>query len=259
MTVMPAEITYGHVTGRIILAVGDGPDADRIPDATPAAGTTVKITPKTQTVRLSGTDPVLIAKQPVTCQVDADGRLVDAQGSPGVWLVTGVYSVAYSSPSASIPGHDIEVTTAHTEAAPLNLVTAMPPGGPVLTASEYAEVTARLAVLEGAAPSEPQDTGWQPVTLANGWTVAPSVRRIGSQVYVNIRGLSGATATSTAVGSIPAGYRPDVIAGGLTRFGYTFRAVSISTGGAISLDDYSTGDGAAISEIFTYTSADPFP
>jgi hypothetical protein len=37
-----------------------------------------------------------------------------------------------------IPSHDIEVTTGHTEAAPLDLTTAMPPGGPVLTPSEYA-------------------------------------------------------------------------------------------------------------------------
>ena len=147
MTTMPTEITYGYVTARIILATGDGADPDRLPDAQPATGTTVKITPKTQIVRLAGASPVLIAKQPITCTLDDDGRLLDPQGNLGVWLVTGVYTVAYSSPSAAIPTHDIGVLEGHTEATPLDLITAMPPGGPVLTASQYAELSARIAAL----------------------------------------------------------------------------------------------------------------
>ena len=147
MTTMPTEITYGYVTARIILATGDGADPDRLPDAQPAKGTTVKITPKNQIVRLAGASPVLIAKQPITCTLDEEGRLLDPQGNLGVWLVTGVYTVTYSSPSAAIPAHNIEVTTAHTEASPLNLTTAMPPGGPVLTASQYAELSARIDAL----------------------------------------------------------------------------------------------------------------
>ena len=51
-------------------------------------------------------------------------------------------------PQAVIPPHDIDVTTGHTEAAPLDLTTAMPPGGPVLTPSEYAELNGRLTILE---------------------------------------------------------------------------------------------------------------
>lgn len=147
MTTMPAEITYGHVTGRFIAAWTDGPDAGRLPDPRPLEGLTVKIVPKVQTRRLAGSAPVLVATMPVTCKVDADGALIDEQGNPGVWLVTGVYNVTYSHPSVAIPAHDIEVTDAHTEAAPLDLVTAMPPGGPVLTASQYAELSARIDAL----------------------------------------------------------------------------------------------------------------
>lgn len=147
MTTMPAEITYGHVTGRFIAAWTDGPDAGRTPGPRPLEGLTVKITPKVQTRRLAGSAPVLVATMPVTCKVDADGRLIDEQGNPGVWLVTGVYGVTYSHPAVSIPAHDIEVTDTHTEAAPLDLVTAMPPGGPVLTASQYAELSARIDAL----------------------------------------------------------------------------------------------------------------
>lgn len=147
MTTMPAEITYGHVTGRFIAAWTDGPDAGRMPDPRPLEGLTVKITPKVQVRRLAGASPVLVATMPVTCKVDDDGRLIDDQGNPGVWLVTGVYGVSYTHPAVAIRAHDIEVTDAHTEGAPLDLVTAMPPGGPVLTASQYAELSARIDAL----------------------------------------------------------------------------------------------------------------
>ena len=147
MTTMPAEITYGHVTGRFIAAWTDGPDTGRTPDPRPLEGLTVKITPKVQVRRLAGASPVLVATMPVTCKVDDDGRLIDDQGNPGVWLVTGVYGVSYTHPAVAIRAHDIEVTDAHTEGAPLDLVTAMPPGGPVLTASQYAELSARIDAL----------------------------------------------------------------------------------------------------------------
>lgn len=147
MTTMPAEITYGHVTGRFIAAWTDGPDTGRMPDPRPLEGLTVKITPKVQVRRLAGASPVLVATMPVTCKVDDDGRLIDDQGNPGVWLVTGVYGVSYTHPAVAIRAHDIEVTDAHTEGAPLDLVTAMPPGGPVLTASQYAELSARIDAL----------------------------------------------------------------------------------------------------------------
>lgn len=147
MTTMPTEITYGHVTGRFIAAWTDGPDAGRLPDPRPLEGLTVKITPKTQFRRLAGASPVLVATMPVTCGVDADGVLIDAEKAEGVWLVTGVYEVKYTHGSVSIPAHDIEVTDAHTEDTPLDLVTAQPPGGPVLTASQYAELSARIDAL----------------------------------------------------------------------------------------------------------------
>ena len=39
MTSLPPELQYGHVVGRVILAVADTGDADTYPDAVPALWT----------------------------------------------------------------------------------------------------------------------------------------------------------------------------------------------------------------------------
>ena len=143
----PPDLTYGYVDGRIILAIGDRSDAGRMPDPVPADGMTVTFTPANTILKVTTPTPATVIKQPIVCSVDANGYLIDGQEARGVWLVTGVYKVTYSHPRAMIPSHDIEVTTGHTEAAPLDLTTAMPPGGPVLAPSEYAELNGRIAIL----------------------------------------------------------------------------------------------------------------
>lgn len=148
----PPDLTYGYVDGRIILAIGDRSDAARMPDPVPADGMTVTFTPANTILKVTTPTPATVIKQPIVCGVDANGYLIDEQGARGVWLVTGTYKVTYSHPRATIPSHDIEVTTGHTEAAPLDLTTAMPPGGPVPTPSEYAELNGRLAILEATVP-----------------------------------------------------------------------------------------------------------
>lgn len=325
---LPPELEYGHVVGRFLLAVADSVDADRMPDAAIPTDLKVEFEPKAALMRVGAPNPATVVKSRIWCTVDSGGRLVDPQTADGVWLVAGQYAVKYGSSSVSIPSHDIEVLASHTEAAPLDLTLAMPPGGPILTPSQYAELAARLAAVEsgggsggavesvngqtgavtlnaadvsalpdtytppaaswGSITGKPStftpkahthdqgdvsglvdalagkadavgDTDWQPVSLSNGWAGAPTVRRIGSQVYVSLGGLSSTGATSTAVGTIPAGYRPDITAGGLTRVGYTFRSVTIEPGGSVSLDDFDPSDGAAIPTVFTYPSSDPFP
>lgn len=144
----PPDLTYGYVDGRIILAIGDRSDAGRMPDPIPAEGLTVTLTPANTILKVTSPTPATVIKQPIVCGVDANGYLVDGQGARGVWLVAGVYKVTYSHPRAMIPSHDIDVTTGHTEAAPLDLTTAMPPGGPVLAPSEYAELNGRITILE---------------------------------------------------------------------------------------------------------------
>ena len=144
----PPDLAYGYVDGRILLAIGDRSDAGRMPDPVPADGMTVTLTPANTILKVASPTPATVIKQPIVCAVDANGYLIDGQAARGVWLVTGTYKVTYSHWRAIIPSHDIEVTTGHTEAAPLDLTTAMPPGGPVLTPSEYAELNGRLTILE---------------------------------------------------------------------------------------------------------------
>ncbi len=144
----PPDLTYGYVDGRIILAIGDRSDAGRMPDPVPADGMTVTLTPANTILKVASPTPATVIKQPIVCAVDANGYLIDGQAARGVWLVTGTYKVTYSHWRAIIPSHDIEVMTGHIEAAPLDLTTAMPPGGPVLTPSEYAELNGRLTILE---------------------------------------------------------------------------------------------------------------
>lgn len=157
----PPDLTYGYVDGRIILAIGDRSDAGRMPDPVPADGMTVTLTPANTILKVASPTPATVVKQPIPCGVDANGYLIDRQAARGVWLVTGTYKVTYSHPRATIPSHDIEVTTGHTEAAPLDLTTAMPPGGPVLAPSEYAELNGRLTILEAevGTASDPATAG----------------------------------------------------------------------------------------------------
>ena len=154
MTSLPPELQYGHVVGRVILAVADSGDADAYPDAVPAKGT-VTFTPKNPEIRIGEPDPVVVLKQKIVCTIDAAGYLTDPDGKRGVWLVTGVYTVSYNFTAPSLPAHDIVVGPEHTLAAPLDLTLALPPGGPVLTPSQYAELRALIdsLVLEAAGVS----------------------------------------------------------------------------------------------------------
>lgn len=209
----PPDLTYGYVDGRIILAIGDRSDAGRMPDPIPAEGLTVTLTPANTILKVTSPTPATVIKQPIVCDVDANGYLVDGQGARGVWLVAGVYKVTYSHPRAMIPSHDIDVTTGHTEAAPLDLTTAMPPGGPVLAPSEYAELNGRITILEaggggGGVPTWSTISG-KPAVVAEGATQADARTAIGAGTSNLAIGTTGTTAaagnraaTETATGMV---------------------------------------------------------
>ena len=147
MAALPADLEYGKAVGRYILAVGDGSDPDRLPDAEAADGK-ILITPKAPVMRTASPSAVVI-KQPITCTTDeTTGELLDPEGAVGVWLVTGQYTVTYQFARATLPAHDIEILPTHTDSSPLDLGLALPPGGPLLTPSEFAVLDARLQVVE---------------------------------------------------------------------------------------------------------------
>lgn len=75
-TSLPTDLTYGFVTARILLAVGDGPDPGRMPDGRPAIGK-VKFT-RVGPVSKTTSPSAFVLHQPVTCNLDSEGVLVEA-------------------------------------------------------------------------------------------------------------------------------------------------------------------------------------
>lgn len=146
MTDLPAEITYGKVIGKFLLAVPDSADASSNPDSAPAVGN-VKFMPVAPNQRVLLPTPATVTTRPVSCALDASGILVDAQGAAGVWLTTGFYEVTFAIKNAHIAPLTIEVTAAHTALAPLDLALAIPPAGPPLTSGQYAELSNRITEL----------------------------------------------------------------------------------------------------------------
>ena len=139
MTELPAEIQFGKVTGRFMLAVGDGVDPGSEPDAQPAIGT-VRFEPRVANQKVLLPEPTLVTSRPPVCDLDAEGYLVDSQGNPGVWLLVGSYDVVYNLQGVRLSPMTITVTEDHTELTPLELPLLVPNGANPLTPSEYAEL-----------------------------------------------------------------------------------------------------------------------
>lgn len=121
MPELPTALTYGHVVGRYLLAVGDTTrDEDRLPDAVAAQGT-VRFRPTVAAIRsAAGLSPVVVP-QLVTATLDDEGYLLDSAGSRGVWLVVGSYDVSFQFGAVALAPFRIFVTADHTIDTPLDL------------------------------------------------------------------------------------------------------------------------------------------
>lgn len=125
MTTMPPEIaSYGYVVGRAVRIIGDQNDPDELPDVLGAKGSAT-FTPIVKNKKISDYSAFVIFES-VTCAFNDDGVLVGPTGFPGVWLVTGVYDVKFDVPGGIWGNVQIEVTSAHTQDSPLDIVQAIP-------------------------------------------------------------------------------------------------------------------------------------
>jgi hypothetical protein len=68
---MPAAVSFGTVTGQIMLAVADSADAGPEPDASSAGGS-VKFTPSVTQLRVPAAN-VMLMLQPLTFTLDTNG------------------------------------------------------------------------------------------------------------------------------------------------------------------------------------------
>lgn len=202
MTAMPPDLTYGKVVGRFLLSVGDGPDAERMPDGYPASGSITFLA--SSIFRETGiAEPATLLPQPLPCAIDADGYLIDLEGVRGVWLVAGHYRVEYDLAEGRIDTHDIIVAGEHTDANPLDL-TLYIQAGRIPTPSEYAELNKRIDTeIESAATAAAE-----PVLVAElNDTTSPSygalVDAAGTLTDPQVSGLIGDSSTET-VGALQA-------------------------------------------------------
>lgn len=124
---LPSAYTYGRVVARFLRAVGDGTDVDTLPEAEPATGKVTfrpievdRIVPDT-----TAAPTPIITHNPIECMLDGGGYL-SRNGMPGVWLWTGQWSVVLDVAGLARTGWTIEVTTAHTDLAPLDLWQSQP-------------------------------------------------------------------------------------------------------------------------------------
>lgn len=147
MTALPAEVEFGKVVGRFLLAASDGVDVDTEPDAVPGVGT-IKFVPLTPNQRVLEPEPVTVTHRGLICNLNSTGYLVDAMASPGVWLTAGAWEVTFSIKNVRISPLTIVVTAAHTALDPLDLAIAIPPEGPPIGVGQYAELSDRIEDIE---------------------------------------------------------------------------------------------------------------
>ena len=117
---LPANITYGTVTGRFITAIGDtAGDVDALPEAVSAAGT-ITFTPQTS-YAMDYSAGVVIIPKPVIAVLDSQGYLT-SPGNTAIRAVTLVasdnaalnpqnwtYTVTFNLAGVTLPSFDLQI------------------------------------------------------------------------------------------------------------------------------------------------------
>lgn len=217
---LPSTYAYGKVVGRIIYAIGDtAEDADDKPQARAAAGT-VTFTPMATGAKVTTADyTAIVMNGAVKANLSSSGRILDAEGRQGIWLIQGIYRVDFSFTATSdglrgsLPPFQIEVLPAHTDLAPLDLASAAPasvPEGAVvqtIVLPTGSGIMSRNAVSGEIEYLDPDDLGG--ATTLDGLTdVATSGVTSGQTIIWNgtawVPGTPPTTATWTTLSGKPA-------------------------------------------------------
>lgn len=123
---LPTSYGWGFVVGQIIEAIADqSGDGDRFPESRPVLGRVV-FEPLTPLRKVSTPVALFVAHKKSVAELNDNGEIIDVDGYPGIWLVTGSYRVSFKLVDAEIKPFNIEVTSEHTISQPLNLATAAP-------------------------------------------------------------------------------------------------------------------------------------
>jgi len=197
------QFDHGYVVGILVTSRIDGPDEDRLPDAVGATSVRPEFKRAKGQYRLqlhtpeSGAHGMFVSSESIRCAVMPSGHItsdVDTTGAakpdaqPGVWLPVGTYAVSFGG---HFPGFDIEVTTAHTVEAPLDLWSWAPvQPGPGTTVTV-------LEVPGGAAAGDVLGWGVDGLTWLAPGTVDPAVIEAAVQDYL--------TANPPEVDGLPSG------------------------------------------------------
>lgn len=255
MTVLPAEIAYGKVVGRFLLAIADSVDADRNPDAKAATGT-ITFTPVSAIQYASLPVPTTIVKQRIVCNLNVNGELADSQGAVGVWLVAGQqYDVSYNVENATLETHRILVSTTHDDTTPLDLTLAAPL--PVTPAVTY--IVNQQLYLDTVAARDAAQAAAASMTIKVGIPFSVNgnlVLRTGTNRYYNDTGKTlTISSVRASVGTSPSGSsvivdvhkdgttifttqsnRPTITPGGTTSLVTTIESASFPAGSFITVD-----------------------
>lgn len=88
MPTLPSNVSFGRVIGRVVVMDADGLDVDLYPDAVAPDQGTVTFTPEAPVISSpGGAPPTMMFVKPVTCRIDSEGVVRDAQNADGVYLV----------------------------------------------------------------------------------------------------------------------------------------------------------------------------
>lgn len=97
-TILPAEVTYGTVVGKLITAIADSDDVDSNPDSAPISGSVTFTPGPAKILSATSTPPVAILPQPIRVTLDADGAFsvnLIATNDPNLNPTNWAYNVSF--------------------------------------------------------------------------------------------------------------------------------------------------------------------